>query len=111
MIARTWHGVVPSAKAEAYYAFLLRTGVPDYRATKGNQGVLVLRKIEGDVAHYLLLTLWDSLESIKSFAGEDVELARYYPEDQDFLLEKETYVTHYEVLGSMGAGQGALPLR
>ena len=108
MIARTWHGVVPSEKAEAYYAFLQRTGVPDYRATKGNQGVLVLRRIEGEVAHFLLVTLWDSLESIKTFAGEDVERARYYPEDRGFLLEMETYVTHYDVLGSVGPVEGAL---
>ncbi len=48
MIARTWHGAVPSEKADAYYELLLRSGVPDYRATEGNRGVLVLRRFEGD---------------------------------------------------------------
>jgi heme-degrading monooxygenase HmoA len=99
MIARTWHGAVPAAKAEAYYEFLLRSGVPDYQATHGNRGVFVLRRMDGETAHYLLLTLWDSLESIMSFAGEDVERARYYPEDGEFLLERELNVTHYDVLG------------
>jgi len=50
--------------------------------------------------HFPLLTLWDSLESIKAFAGADVERARYYPEDEAYLLELEPTVTHYEVLVS-----------
>jgi|SRR5262245_11101529 len=98
MIARTWHGRVPAAKAEAYYAYLLRTGLADYQATPGNRGVLVQRRLDGDVAHFWLTTLWDSVDAIKRFAGEDHELARYYLEDDDYLLEHETYVTHAEVL-------------
>jgi heme-degrading monooxygenase HmoA len=98
MIARTWHGVTPASKADAYMEFLHRTGVPDYKATPGNRGVYVLRRIEGDVAHFLLVSLWDSMEAIKGFAGEDVEKAVYYPEDPEFLLEMELNVTHYEVL-------------
>lgn len=98
MIARTWHGQVPAAKAEAYYDFLLRKGLADYRATPGNQGILVQRRLEGDVAHFVLTTLWDSVESIKKFAGEDYRRARYYPEDDDYLLDREPYVIHAEVL-------------
>ncbi len=102
MIARTWHGRVPAGKAEAYHAYLLRTGLSDYQKTPGNQGVFVFLRVEGDVAHFLLTTLWDSLESIKRFAGEEYELARYYPEDDEYLLEREMYVTHYEVLMAVG---------
>ena len=50
------------------------------------------------MAHFLLTTLWDSLDAIKQFAGEDHAVARYYPEDDDYLLERELYVTHAEVL-------------
>jgi heme-degrading monooxygenase HmoA len=102
MIARTWHGAVPAAKADAYHAYLLATGLPDYRATPGNRGVYVFRRLEGDVAHFLLTTFWDSLDSIRAFAGDDVERARYYPEDEAFLLELEPTVTHYEVLEAPG---------
>jgi heme-degrading monooxygenase HmoA len=98
MIGRTWHGRVPAAKADAYHAYLFRTGVPDYEATPGNRGVHVLRRIEGDVAHFLLLSLWDSYDAIRAFAGEEIERARYYPEDAEYLLELEPTVTHYEVL-------------
>ena len=98
MIARTWHGRVPAAKADAYHEYLLRTGVADYAKTAGNRGVYVLRRREGEVAHFLLITHWESVEAIKGFAGEDYERARYYPEDDDFLLEREPFVTHYEML-------------
>lgn len=97
MIARTWHGRVPAAKGDAYYAFLQRSGIPDYQATPGNRGVFVFRRTEGDVTHFVLTTLWDSVDAIHRFAGEDYERARYYPEDDDFLLEQEPFVTHYEV--------------
>ena len=102
LIARTWHGRVPAAKADAYYGDLPQTGLPGYRATPGNRGVWVFRRIEGDVCHYLLTTLWDSLDAIKRFAGDDYERARSYPEDDDYLLEREPFVTHYEVLAADG---------
>lgn len=98
MIARTWHGVVPRERADAYHAYLLRTGVPDYQGTPGNRGVYVFRRIEGDQAQFLLVSLWDSLEAIRAFAGADIERARYYPEDTAYLVELEPTVTHYEVL-------------
>ena len=98
MIARTWHGIVPASRADEYVEYLDRTGIPEYRATPGNLGVYMLRRIEGDRAHFLLLTLWESEEAIKRFAGPDMEKAKYYPEDEEFLLEKEPNVTHYEVI-------------
>lgn len=56
MIARRWHGRVPAAKADAYYDYLLETGLRDYRSTPGNRGVLVERWVEKDVAHFALTT-------------------------------------------------------
>lgn len=102
MIARTWHGRVPAEQAEAYHRYLLATGLPDYAATPGNRGVQVLRRTEGAVTHYLLITWWDSLDAVRAFAGPEVETARYYPADDEFLLEREPRVTHYEVLESGG---------
>jgi len=98
MIARTWHGRVLATKADAYYDYLLRTGLNDYQATPGNNGVLVQRRIDGEVAHFTLTSFWDSVEAIKRFAGEPCDVARYYPEDDEYLLERETSVTHGEVL-------------
>ena len=98
MIARIWHGVTAAARSDEYLDYLNETGVPDYRATEGNRGVYVLRKIEGDRAHFLTLSFWDSMEDVKGFAGPNPERARYYPADERFLLEFEPEVGHYEVV-------------
>lgn len=99
MIVRMWHGETEAEKAEAYFAYLQETGVPDYRRTEGNRGVTVLRRMEGERAHFLLLSFWESTEAIEAFAGVDIQRARYYPEDEDYLLALEPEVTHYELLG------------
>lgn len=98
MIARTWHGRVPREKGDSYETFLHRTGLTDITATPGNQGVLLLRRTEGEETHFFLTSIWESVESVKRFAGEDYERARYYEEDRDFLLEFEPFVTHYDVV-------------
>jgi heme-degrading monooxygenase HmoA len=94
VVARTWHGAVPAARAEAYLDYLQRTGVADARGTVGNRGVLILRRTEGDIAHFQFLSFWDSERSIAAFAGADIARARYYPEDRDYLIELEPGVTH-----------------
>ena len=98
MIARTWSGQTPASKATEYMQYLTDTGVKDCLATKGNRGVRVLRRVtpEGN-AEFLFISYWESLDSIRSFAGENVEKAVYYPEDKEFLLALEPSVVHYEV--------------
>lgn len=98
MIARVWVGRTKAADAEEYMAYLEETGLSDYRNTPGNEGVLTLRRIEGGEATFTLITLWRDLEAIQAFAGDDVDIARYYPEDRRFLLEMTPHVTHHEVL-------------
>jgi heme-degrading monooxygenase HmoA len=98
LIARIWHGVTDSARADEYAAYLERTGARECRGTPGNRGVYVLRRIKQDRAEFRFISLWDSLEAIRRFAGEDYEKARYYPEDRDFLVELEPFVDHYEVI-------------
>jgi heme-degrading monooxygenase HmoA len=106
MIARTWHGAVPVTKAAAYHEFLRGIAVKDYRSTPGNRGVYVLRRDEGALSHFLLVSLWDSIESIRSFAGPEPDKACYYPEDASFLVEMEPHATHYEVLLKEGETLG-----
>jgi heme-degrading monooxygenase HmoA len=98
MIARSWHGKVPTPKAAAYHQYLLATGLKDYAAVKGNISISLLTREEDGITHFYTFTYWQSIDAIKAFAGEDYQEARYYPEDGDFLLEKERMVTHYEVL-------------
>jgi len=98
MIARIWRGVTRLADKDIYYDYLLKTGVPEYKETTGNRGVRVLRRVYDDKVEFLLITLWDSWNAIKAFAGEDYEKAVYYPEDEKFLLQLDPHVLHYEVL-------------
>lgn len=99
MIVRMWHGRVPTEKAAAYRAFLNERAIPDYRSVDGNLGVYILERPEGEVTHFITPRFWENLDVIRAFAGEDVEKARYYPEDRDFLLGFEPTVVHYEVVG------------
>jgi hypothetical protein len=103
MIARIWRGVTRADQADAYYEYLERTGLKDYRNTAGNRGVWVLRQLRDDTATFLLISLWDSIESIRRFAGDNIETAVYYPEDHAFLLELEPTVSHYDVLAPADA--------
>ena len=97
MIARIWNGRTPLEKSDEYFDFLKKRAVPDYESVSGNRGVYLLREHRDSTAHFLTLTFWDSLESIRGFAGDDLTKAKYYPEDKGFLLEFEERVRHYEV--------------
>ena len=97
MIVRMWHGRVDSSKSDEYAEFMKQRAAPDYSSVDGLQKLLFLRTDEKDVTHFLLVTYWDSMESVKRFAGEEPEKAKYYPEDDQFLLEKEELSALYEV--------------
>lgn len=98
MIARIWRGRTPASEADAYVAYLLETGIGQYGATPGNRGVRVLRRIEGGIAEFVVVSFWESMDAIRGFAGEDPETAVYYPEDDRYLLEREPEVAHFEVV-------------
>jgi heme-degrading monooxygenase HmoA len=98
MIARTWRGATKAEDADAYLEYLHRTGLAEYRKTEGNRGVLGLRRIVNDRAEFLLLSLWESEEAIRRFAGDDIEKAVFYPEDERFLVERDNHVSHYQVV-------------
>jgi hypothetical protein len=58
----------------------------------------MLRRDDGDRSEIITFSLWDSQNSIRAFAGEDIEQAVFYPEDDRFLLERDLSVRHYEVV-------------
>ena len=98
MIARMWHGMVPGALGDRYQDYLYATGLPELKSTPGNLGVIILRRTESGRVHFLLTSFWESLDAISAFAGPDIEKARYYPEDEKYLIELEPNVIHYEVV-------------
>ena len=100
MIARIWSGKVRREGGDAYVAYIQETGIAEYKATPGNQGAWLLRRDDGDLAEIITFSLWDSLDAVRGFAGDDVEKAVFYPEDDRYLVERDLTVRHYEVDGS-----------
>ncbi len=95
-ITRLWHGITKAEHADIYLKYIEETGMREYRNVDGNLSAKILRRIEGDICHFLTVTEWDSYESIKNFAGDEIEKAKYYDEDKKYLLEFEEKVQHYE---------------
>jgi heme-degrading monooxygenase HmoA len=97
VIARIWRGAVRREDGDAYAEYIETTGVAGYRDTPGNLGVTMLRRDVGDRCEFLLLTLWESLDAVKRFAGDDYETAVYYPEDDRYLIARDDKSSHWEV--------------
>ena len=106
MIARIWKGAVRRHDGDAYARYMLDTGVAGYAGTPGNRGVWMLRRDVGDRTEFVMFTLWDSLEAVKAFAGDDYETAVFYPEDDRFLVERDLTATHYQVDTQVPTGSG-----
>ncbi|MEQ8748850.1 MAG: hypothetical protein RIC52_03655 [Amphiplicatus sp.] len=89
MILRTWHGRTALKDAAAYENFMIERAGADYASVDGFRKLYFTRRDEGEISHFLLVTVWDSLDAVKRFAGDDPSKAKYYPEDDRYLLEKE----------------------
>lgn len=97
MILREWRGRVSRDKTEAYVDFLRTQALPDYARTPGHRGTWMFVDRGDTESEFVLQTLWDSREAIRGFAGDDIRIAHYYPEDPGFLLEMPPHVRHYDV--------------
>jgi heme-degrading monooxygenase HmoA len=98
VVVRTWRGWTRAEDADGYLDYVRETGLKEYRATPGNRGAWILRRIEGDRCEFVTVSVWDSLDDVRGFAGDDVEQAVFYPEDDEFLVERELTVNHWELL-------------
>ena len=97
MIARTWRGAVRAEDIEAYVDYIDGTGLREYAETAGNLGAYLLYRIDGDRAEVLTVSFWEDLEAVRGFAGEDVDTAVFYPEDDRYLIDREHTARHYVV--------------
>lgn len=98
MIARTWRGATRAQDADAYLDYLHQTGFAEFRKVPGNRGAMGFRRIQGGRAEFVVLSFWESEDAIRQFAGNDIEQAVFYPEDERFLIDREDRVSHYEVV-------------
>ena len=99
MIARIWRGAVRAEDAAAYAAYVQETGIAGYQRTPGNRGAWALWRVDGDRAEIVTVSMWESRSAIEGFAGQDIDRAVFYPEDDRYLIERDLTVYHYEVAG------------
>lgn len=97
MILRIWRGWTRIEDTDAYADYILGTGMSEYKDTPGNQGAYLVSRPDGDRTEFLTISLWDDRESIVAFAGEDIDRAVFYPEDDRYLIDRETTVRHFTV--------------
>lgn len=98
-IMRRWASKIRTEDRSAYVEYVRSTGGDDYRKTPGNLGFqMLLRDSPDGTTEIETISWWTSVEAIVAFAGEEYKKARYYPEDDRFLLTKPEFVTHFEVV-------------
>jgi hypothetical protein len=98
VIARTWRGTVRTADGDRYVRYIEDTGIAEYKACAGNRGAWLLSRDLGDGrTEIVTLSFWVDRDSIREFAGDDIERAVFYPDDDAYLLERDLTVTHYEI--------------
>ncbi|HVL42492.1 MAG TPA: antibiotic biosynthesis monooxygenase [Brevundimonas sp.] len=98
MIARLWEGEVPAQKGPRYLEYMREIALRDYAATPGNRGAWCLHRSGEEAVKIVMFTLWDDLDSIRAFAGDDPTVARYYDFDPDYLLEMTPRAVHFDVM-------------
>lgn len=95
-VVRMWRGVIRTADRDEYVDYVERTGIEQYRSTPGNRDAWTLTRDLGDgLTEIVTVSRWDSLDSIRGFAGDDIDKAVYYPDDDRFLVERDDTVRHY----------------
>jgi heme-degrading monooxygenase HmoA len=104
MIVRAWRGVAHRDRADAYVDYFRQTGLAEYRATAGNLGVTMLRRPVPQGIEFLIVSRWSSMHAVRSFAGDEPERARFYPDDHAYFVSVEELVDHYEVVLDEGGG-------
>jgi heme-degrading monooxygenase HmoA len=100
MIVRAWRGYAAIAEPEAYPKHLLQSVRPKLQALPGFRGLYLLRRRGMEEIEFLVLTLWDSMDAVRAFAGDQPERAVVEPEARAALVRFESTVAHYEVLAA-----------
>ena len=97
MIVRIWRGWTRPEDTDAYAEYIVGTGIEAYKTTPGNQGAYLISRPDGDRTEFLTVSFWKDRDAIAAFAGNDIEKAVFYPEDDRYLIERETTVSHFTV--------------
>ena len=97
MIARMWSGKTRPEHADAYFAHLRDKTFRQLAAIPGHRGACVLRRATPGAVAFTVITLWDSLDAIARFAGDDPEVAVVPPEAKALLASYDARAVHWDV--------------
>ena len=97
MIARVWRGATLAENGDAYAAYLEETGMRNAREIPGSRGTLVLRRVRAGYAEFETILLFESMEDVRGFAGDELDAAVFFELDDKYLVERDLEVRHYEV--------------
>lgn len=98
-IVRIWRSVTLARKAEQYLEYLNRIVIPAYLTAEGNKGLFILKELQGELAHFLLLSFWTSDKEFESSVGADTcEVVNPSPEEKSLLIAFESIARHYDVV-------------
>jgi heme-degrading monooxygenase HmoA len=97
VIARIWHGWTRPENADAYEELLRREVLPGIAGRiPGFTGAYVLRDDSGPEVEFVTITLFESLDAVRAFAGDDHEQAVVPPEARRLLERFDQRSRHYE---------------
>ena len=99
MISRIWHGWATPGNADAYESLLkseIFHGIKD-REIPGYRGIHLLRRDHGDEVEFITIMWFESLDAVRSFAGEDYEAAVVPDKARAVLSRFDARSQHYEV--------------
>jgi hypothetical protein len=113
MISRVWHGWTRRESADAYEALLRRTILPgiEGRGIAGYRGAFLYRRDDGDDVEFVTTLLFESLDAVRAFAGEEYEVAVVGPEAHALLSRFDARSKHYTVVlrpGDLAPAAGAM---
>ncbi len=102
MIVRIWRGQAEADQADAYQRHVTERVFPALQRIGGHQGAYLLRRTMGNRVEFLAMTLWDSLDTVRTFAGPDPDVAVVEPEARAVLAEFDEFACHYELAHATG---------
>lgn len=96
-LMRVWRGQTRRADADEYERYMRETGFVEYSGTEGNRGVYMTRRDIGDNTEFCMVSLWETWDAVRAFAGDEPGKAVFYPEDDRFLVARDLTVDHYVI--------------
>lgn len=97
MIARMWRGKATTAKAGDYQRHFATHVAPHLKELAGHRGAYLLRREDNGEVEFLAVTLWDSIESVRAFSGQNPDVAIVEPEGRAALSSFDDFARHYDI--------------